>query len=157
MWNEPALFIKNKTLECVYAVGDGITYLLLRMVAGGNLIPHGWGKIDSAMNSPEGMGGFAGFVGSLGFPLPIFFAWTAALAEFAGGILILLGLLTRPIALACIFLMTVITFGVHWERGFDNRDGGFEYPLMWLIVLMVVFVRGSGKYSLDALLLKKQF
>lgn len=149
----PPLWCDNPVLACVYDLGSRISDVALRIVAGGNLIPHGLGKITGE----HGVVGFSQFISQLGFPFPLFFAWTASLTELVGGIFIMLGLLTRPAAFAAIILMSVILFGVHLGNGFFNQAHGFEYPLMWLIVLIAVFCRGSGPYSLDALLFKKQF
>ena len=150
---QPPLWFQHPYLTCLYVLGGRIADVLLRVVAGGNLIPHGYGKIVSE----QSVAGFSGFVAQLGFPMPLFFAWVATLTELVGGFLIVVGLLTRPVAAAAIILMLVIVFGVHWENGFSNRQGGYEYPLMWLIVLLVVFFKGSGHYSLDRLLFNKQF
>src|SRR5690625_3369809 len=67
--------------------------LILRVGLGLTLaFAHGWGKIPPA-------DGFVGMVGGLGFPAPTLFAWLAGLAEFAGGLLLAIGLLTRSAAI----------------------------------------------------------
>jgi len=57
--------------------------------------------------------GFVGRVGGMGFPAPLLFAWLAAFAEFAGGILIAIGLLTRPISLLVFLHFVVVVFVAH--------------------------------------------
>lgn len=67
--------------------------LLLRIGMGlAMAFAHGLGKLPPSDKLIEG-------VGSMGFPVPVVFAWLAALSEFAGGILIALGLFTRPASL----------------------------------------------------------
>ena len=64
---------------------------------------HGLGKVP-----PQE--GFVGRVGGLGFPAPELFAWLAAFAEFGGGLLLVLGLLSRPAALLLVahFLLVML-------------------------------------------------
>src|SRR5690606_4006629 len=75
----------------VLRVGTG---LMLAFGHGQNKV---WG--EDRLGPPAG---FVEGVGELGFPAPLLFAWMAALAEFVGGILIAIGLLTRPMALILI-------------------------------------------------------
>src|ERR1044072_860727 len=72
--------------------------LMLRLgIAAFLIINHGWGKFAGAMGYLFGgqEWGFIGFVGSIGFPLPTFFALCAAFAEFLGCLLVAVGLFTR--------------------------------------------------------------
>ena len=71
------------------------------------------------------------------------------LIEFFGGILLALGLATRPIALLAAGLLGVAALKVHLGAGFFWTDGGFEYPVMWAILALTFVVRGGGRYSLD--------
>jgi putative oxidoreductase len=41
---------------------------------------------------------------------------------------------------------------VHLPAGFFWTDGGYEYPLLWGILALIVAVRGGGRYSVDALI-----
>jgi putative oxidoreductase len=74
-----------------------------------------------------------------------------------GGILLAIGLFTRPIALILFIEMLVIT-NFHWPRGFffSAQGGGYEYPMMWAAVLLYFVIRGGGDWSVDAKL-KKEF
>jgi hypothetical protein len=40
-------------------------------------------------------------------------------------------------------------FGVHLPNGFFWTDGGYEYPLMWGLLAIAIFLRGGDRYSLD--------
>ena len=80
------------------------------------------------------------------------FALASALGEFAGGLLFALGLIT-PIAAFVLVAQSVVIIGAaHWRKGFFNRDGGFEFPLALLIVVVAILIAGPGAYSLDAVL-----
>ncbi|MEL6615817.1 MAG: DoxX family protein [Bacteroidota bacterium] len=119
-----------------------IGLLVLRVSTGFAMaIAHGWGKIPPSE-------GFIAKTGDLGFPLPEVFAWAAGLSEFAGGLLIALGLLTRPAAAALLFTMGVAFFGAHAGDPFGDREMAFLYGMISLALMAT----GAGRYSLDALL-----
>ena len=91
-------------------LGDiGLT--ILRVGAGVQLaVLHGWVKVydDGNWGPPSGL---LSSTENLGFPAPLLFAWCAMLAEFLGGILLALGLFTRPAAFLIMSTMTVAAFG----------------------------------------------
>ncbi len=105
---------------------------------------HGLGKV------PPGEGLVGGVV-AMGFPAPLFFAWMAGLAEFAGGILVALGFMTRINAFFAAFTMVVAAFIVHGADPFKTK----EMSLLYLVAFLVFMIRGSGRYSLDHLIFKK--
>ena len=78
------------------------------------------------------------------------------LLEFFGPILLLLGLLTRPVALATVGLMVGAIVTVHWPNGFFmNWSGaqageGFEYHLLAIAIGVALVIQGGGLFSLDA-------
>jgi putative oxidoreductase len=74
----------------------------------------------------------------------------AALAEFVGGALVIIGLYTRigAFLIACVMLVAVL--GVHWKSGFFINAGGFEYPLALLGMAAALLVHGGGSASIDA-------
>jgi len=124
---------------------------LLRVVTGLWLVPHGAQKLFGwwAMpNSPPDLAAMSqAFEQHLG--LPGFFAPLAALIEFVGGIMLVLGLLTRPVAAVVFVEFLVIVFLVHMPHGFFAQGGGYEYPMMWGILAFTVAIRGGGRWSLD--------
>jgi putative oxidoreductase len=77
---------------------------------------------------------------------PVFWGFMAALAEFAGGILLMLGLLFRP-ALA-LMLVTMFVAAVGHISG--QIDGGPWHATEMATVFVVLFLLGPGRYSLDA-------
>ena len=77
--------------------------------------------------------------------------WALALGslEFFGGILLALGLFTRPLAAAVVVFMAIAVLH-HLPSSFFWPDGGVEYPLLWGVVALSFAVRGGGRYSFDA-------
>jgi len=74
----------------------------------------------------------------------------AALSEFVGGILVLVGLLTRLGALSIAIVMIVAIFGVHWGAFFGR---GIEYPFALLAMTIALVIAGGGQASIDRLLM----
>jgi putative oxidoreductase len=82
---------------------------------------------------------------NMGFPFPIFFAWVAVLSEFFGGILLMLGLFTRPAALLNVFVTFTATFIYH--KGDIGNAGLLSFFFMIMCLCILLF--GPGKFSLD--------
>jgi putative oxidoreductase len=89
--------------------------------------------------------------GAMGFPVPVFFAWMAGIAEFFGGILIALGLLTRPAALLVVLQFIVVVFIAHAGDPIGERTLGALYGIGALAIALT----GPGRYSLDALIARR--
>lgn len=124
--------------------GD-VGLLVLRVVAGGLMFYlHGLGKVP-----PQGK--FVDGVTALGFPAPTLFAWAAALSEAVGGVLLVLGLFTRPAALMLAFTMGVAAFLVHGADPLAKK----ELALVYLSIALLYLLAGAGRYSLDAVIRRK--
>lgn len=122
-------------------VGD-VGMLLFRVYAGLALAyQHGRVKLPPSE-------GFLGRVEGLGFPSPELFAWLAAFAEFGGGILLALGLLTRPIAAFIAIHFVIVAFLAHAGDPFGRR----ELPLFFLFTGVMFMLTGAGRYAVDALI-----
>lgn len=105
---------------------------------------HGLGKLPPADRMIEG-------VTAMGFPLPIVFAWAAALSEFIGGVLIALGLFTRYSAFFLAITMAVAGFIVHGADPFGTKELAFFY----LAGSTLLVFTGAGSFSLDRIIRKK--
>ena len=116
--------------------------LLLRLWLGSMMIMHGWGKVFGGVEN------LTERVTQMGFPLPEFFAWSAAFSEFAGGILLVLGLFTRPASFFVAATMIVAGFIRHFDDPFAKK----ELALTYLVMAIVILIAGPGKTSLDRLL-----
>jgi putative oxidoreductase len=78
----------------------------------------------------------------------------AALSEFVGGILILLGLFTRIGALLLACVMLTAMFGVHWKNGFflNPTAPGIEFTVALLGMGLTLLIAGGGQASVDRLI-----
>ena len=91
--------------------------------------------------------GFAGFLGSLGMPAAL--AWPVFLAELVGGILIVLGVYARHVALLLIPVMAAAST-VHIPNGwlFSAAGGGWEYPAFLIVASFALWLLGDGAFAL---------
>ncbi len=134
-----------------YVRGRGAAGLLVvRLVFGLGIMLHGWQKIQSD-------GGPFGWMGPQA-PVPGFLQGLATLAEFGGGLGIILGLLTPLVALGLICNMLVALFMVHIPKGdpFVGKSS-FEPAADYLAVALMLLLTGPGAWSLDALLVPAIF
>jgi putative oxidoreductase len=138
-------------LKPVYVSLSDLSEALLRVAAGAFLIPHGAQKLFGAFGGYglEATGQF--FQTQLGFANGYLAALGAGSVEVFGGLLLALGLFTRPAAGAiAVVLLVATTF--HLGTGFFWTEGGWEYPVLWAIIALMFVVRGGGRYSLDRMI-----
>jgi putative oxidoreductase len=121
--------------------------LLLRISLAIMFFAHAWLKI--VVFTPAGT--FKYFQ-SLG--VPGFFAYLTMAAEVGGGLLLLLGIETRWVALLLVPLMLGTIVLVHGKNGFffTNKDGGWEYPAFWVVGLVVLALLGDGAAAMGPVL-----
>lgn len=127
------------------------SYFLLRFCTGIMMCYyHGWSKLLSDTSRWEGLGNaLTQWIGLDVLKVPLGFM--AAFSESIGGLLIAIGLLTRPAAFLLGITMMVASSKKISEVGID----GSELPLLFLMLSIVILFKGSGKYSLDRTLFKK--
>ncbi len=114
---------------------------LMRVVSGLALTVHGSQKITDPFGS-------AGMVESLGFHPGEVWSLLLACTEFFGGILIAVGLLTRPAALAGTIVL-LVTVWFHWIT-LGQGYMGAEKSILWSAILFYFFIRGANSHSIDA-------
>ena len=128
-------------LQRFYLPLDTSAETLLRVVAGVLLVTHGFGKISNPF-------GAVGMVESLGFYPGVFWSPLLAATEFFGGILIAIGLFTRPASFAAmnVLLVTVYFHGIVKSEGL----AGAEKSILWAAIFLFFAIRGSNAQSVDA-------
>lgn len=126
-----------------------IALLILRLVVGLYITAHGAQKLFGWFDG-HGFAGTQGFVGGMLGYRPAWL-WTLALtvAEFVGGLLFVLGLLSPIAAIAVAAAMLSATLVPHWSNGPFGAKGGYEQTLTNLAVALSVGLAGPGAYSLD--------
>jgi putative oxidoreductase len=117
-----------------------LALLVLSLVLGAIMIGHGYPKVFG------GLSHHAQFVSSLG--LPGWLAYLSAAAEFLGGILLIVGLLTRCASLAILIDISVAIAKVHWKNGLMGK-GGYEFTLALAVMAFALIFFGAGPIALD--------
>lgn len=121
---------------------------VLRLGFGCMLIAHGSQKLFGAFGGPS-VGAFARYLAQQEVPMPLLSAWCATLAEFGGGVALVLGFQVRLAAVPVLVTMLVGIRLSHWGKGFFATRGGFEYPAMIAVAMVALLIAGGGAMSLD--------
>lgn len=121
--------------------------LWLRVLGGLGIAYHGYGKIFEGH-----VAGLSQAAAKMGFPAPLAFAWAAALSEFAGGLLLVLGLGTR---FAAFFVFATMSTAVFIHHRLDPLQVK-ELALAYWTIAGALIAAGGGCFSLDALLFGKR-
>ena len=133
----------------LYEALSPLSFTLIRVALGLILIPHGYEKLFLH----TAVGTARHFV-HWGWAYPVAWGYFIGVLEFFGGILLALGLWTRPVALAFTIEMAVICFAILWPHwGWTHH--GMEYALLMGVVSLAIFLRGGGRYSVDAMIAKE--
>ena len=120
---------------------------IVRIGLGAILIPHGCQKLFGWF-AGAGLTRFGQIFESIGYSPGLFWAVVVGLTETVGGALLILGLFTRPAALAVvIFMLNAIHFTS--AKGFFWTQQGSEYSILLLLVALYFLIRGGGAFSLD--------
>ena len=128
-----------------HSLNTDLASLLLRLIFGGLFIWHGYTKIEnydlylSMSRSLIGLGTTMEYNMVTG-------------AEFVCGVLITLGLFTRLAVIPLMFSMAIAYFMAHKKDIFMMK----ELPFLFLRLTLVVFVLGSGRFSLDYLIFRNR-
>ena len=116
---------------------------VLRVATGAVFLDHGYQKLFKM-----GIGGVTGFFGNVGIPLPGVMATLITLLEVFGAIAIIVGFLTRPLALAFVLDMLGAILFVQIKNGFPK----YELEFLLLGASLALFFAGAGRYSVDAMI-----
>ncbi len=112
------------------------TYALLRIVTGFLFLWHGMQKLFGFPEPmPEGV--------------PAFITWTAGPLELVGGLLVMVGLFTRPVAFVLSGLMAFAYWLAHGTKALLPSMNGGELAALYCFLFLFISARGSGIWSLD--------
>ena len=127
--------------------------LAVRLYWGWQFIQAGWGKLHD-------IGKVIGFFTDLGIPAPVLNAYFVSALEFGGGLLLLLGLGSRLIALPLVIDMIVAYITADREALFSIISNPDKFtaaaPYTFLVASLLVLIFGPGQFSLDALVTRRR-
>lgn len=134
-------------LAPVYAALAEPAYAFTRLIAGGFLVPHGmWKLFGITGGTKEEM---IAFFSRIGLEPAELLVNLVGSVEVFGGILIAIGLFTRPAAAAATVTTATAAIYFHLPLGFYVEPGGVEFSALWAVVLLMIAVRGGGRFSVD--------
>jgi len=123
--------------------------LAIRLYWGWQFMQTGWGKLSDIHK-------VAGFFTQLGIPAPTLNAWFVSGLEFGGGLMLILGLGSRLIALPLVIDMIVAYITADREALFSIVSSPDKFmaaaPFTFLLASLIVLIFGPGKASVDAVL-----
>ncbi|MFQ5914619.1 MAG: DoxX family protein [Nitrospinota bacterium] len=138
-------------LDIVFGPFATLGPLIIRLALAWVFIVHGYAKL---FTDKPGVRNFSQRLRSLGVPAPFFFALTAGVVEFFGGIALLVGVLSRWAALFLAVHMIVAIYKAGYSKGFTRgaEEAGYEFCVVLLAGALAVLVAGPGIISVDWLL-----
>ncbi|EMY34269.1 DoxX family protein [Arthrobacter crystallopoietes BAB-32] len=117
---------------------------ILRVVLGFLFTAHGWQKFNEWT-----IAGTQASFGQMGVPAAEIAAPIVAVLELAGGIALILGVLTRPLAILLMLDMLGALFLVHAPAGVYAMNGGYELVLLLAAAALAIALVGPGRVSVD--------
>ena len=130
-----------------------IMLLLIRVWLGYRMAGASYSSVIDILTSEEERAFFQKWFGDeLHFPFPVVMAFLAKSIELIGGILLALGLFTRPAAILIAFTMLVATLTANLGENWII-DGGFT--ISYVLFASILIIWNAGKYSLDYLLFRR--
>lgn len=139
---------KTRSLLSQLTFGNaGLGALALRVPVGVILAAHGAQKLFGWFGG-YGLEATGQWMASIGFAPGILMALLAGAAEFFGGIALILGVLTRPAAVAAAFTMAV-AMTVHVGNGLFVSNNGYEFALSLLAATVALAFIGGGSLAID--------
>ena len=123
-----------------------LALLVFRLAGALVFLYHGSAILFGAFGGP-GFHAFAGFMHSS----PII-GFLVGLAQFAGGLALLTGVLIRVGALCILIVMAGAIFLVHLPHGYNIANSGMEYALTQFLLALGLLLSGAGSYSLAGIL-----
>jgi putative oxidoreductase len=137
--------------RCAASCHD-VVALIGRLLMGWIFVSSGFGKL---MN----VAGFAAVLTKRGVPAPSFMGWLGAIVEFGGGLLIILGVKIRYVAILMILFVIVATLISHRYWDYPAEQLAAQHTNFWKNItiiggLLFMFLAGAGRYSIDGMMKK---
>jgi putative oxidoreductase len=140
---EPTTSREVPATKTATARRNGLTLAAVRVVVSFLFICHGLQKFG-AFGGIDGMGA--------GVPSLVWPAWYAAAIEVVGGVLVLLGLFSRPAAVVCSGAMAYAYFAVHQPMGLLPLQNMGEQAALFCWIFLLIAVLGPGSFALGRVL-----
>ncbi|QIR06751.1 DoxX family protein [Salinivibrio costicola] len=138
----------RQRLHTLLSTQSSFAPLALRLPVGVILIAHGAQKLFGWFGG-YGLEGTGQWMASIGLEPGVLMALMAGSAEFFGGVLLLIGLLTRPAAAVTAITILVAIVTVHWDNGLFLSNNGYEFGLALLAAAVSLLFSGAGNLSVD--------
>lgn len=133
---------------------QSLSTLPLRLIAGLLFTVHGAQKLFAWFGG-YGLEGTGQWMESIGLAPGYLMALMSGSVEFFGGILLIIGFLTRPTSFVLAITMTVAIFTAHIDNGLFMANNGYEFALTLLAISTSLIFSGAGKLSLDLAVAKR--
>ncbi|MEO8337220.1 MAG: DoxX family protein [bacterium] len=129
---------------------QGLALAFVRIITGIVFAAHGYQKLFVM-----GLSGITQGFTKMGAPMPVLTGPLVTFLEFFGGIGLVIGLLTRLIALGLAIDMLGAIFLVHLANGFF-LPGGYEFVLLLMVASLALFIGGPGRFSVDEMIANRK-
>jgi putative oxidoreductase len=136
---------------------DAAALTFIRIYVGLMFVPHFGSHV---LGGPYQFKIYTLYFESLGLHMPAMQVVLAGSAELISAIGLVLGLLTRPIALlGSVYLLLSMLWGGHFQIGYvwALPEGGYEFGVFWAVMILVFAVRGGGPLSVDNTIRQSDF
>jgi putative oxidoreductase len=143
MMNEQ-LYVRDRTVV-------DVSLLVLRVIVGVIFAAHGAQKLFGAFGGQ----GLAKTVEMMSANMGVALAYLVIIGEFFGGVGLIFGFLSRFSAASLIVIMIGAIAMVHGRNGFFQKEGGYEYNLALIGLLVPILLCGPGAMSIGRLFLPK--
>lgn len=132
--------------EASHSIWTGRMLSILRIVAGSVFFTHGTQKLFGIPPMPQGMPPIE-WMSQIGI---------AGILEVFGGLLIILGLFTRPVAFVLAGEMAVAYFQIHFPQSFWATVNGGEAAALYCFIFLYFVFAGAGPWSIDAMIARSR-
>lgn len=141
-------------IKTILKTDDSFSALPLRLMGGVIFAAHGAQKLFAWFGG-YGLDGTGQWMEFIGLAPGFLMALLAGSAEFFGGLLLIVGFLTRPAAAVLAITMVVAIMNVHINNGLFMSNNGYEFGLSLLAISLALLIQGAGKLSVDGMLYQR--